>query len=216
LGTKAHDGALLHGSARSRAGSLPRRGGSVHLPRGRCRERILHGRPVRVDARVPAGAVSDGRAWLGDLAGLRRHPLPRRRGTAAGRVADRAPARDEHRGVDRRAHLYPRHHRDAVRGPGNEGPSPPRVSVAASRPMERAPRYGLSLPNRGVLFGATSVDELLAISEHADASGAFDSIWVGDSLFAKPRLESLVLLSAIPAPTPPLPLPPSLLPPVQL
>ena len=64
-----------------------------------------------------------------------------------------------------------------------------------------APRYGLSLPNRGVLFGATTVDELLAISERADASGFFDSIWVGDSLFAKPRLESLVLLSAIAART---------------
>jgi alkanesulfonate monooxygenase SsuD/methylene tetrahydromethanopterin reductase-like flavin-dependent oxidoreductase (luciferase family) len=57
------------------------------------------------------------------------------------------------------------------------------------------------LPNRGVLFGATSVDELLALSEHADASGVFESIWVGDSLFAKPRLESLVLLSAIAART---------------
>ena len=41
---------------------------------------------------------------------------------------------------------------------------------------QRAPRYGLSLPNRGVLFGATSADELLAVSEHADASGAIDSI----------------------------------------
>ena len=65
----------------------------------------------------------------------------------------------------------------------------------------RHPRYGLSLPNRGVLFGATSVDELLAVSEQADASGAIDSIWVGDSLFAKPRLESLVLLAAIAART---------------
>lgn len=63
------------------------------------------------------------------------------------------------------------------------------------------PRFGLSLPNRGVLFGATSVDELLEVAEQADASGAFDSIWVGDSLFAKPRLESLVLLSAIAART---------------
>jgi alkanesulfonate monooxygenase SsuD/methylene tetrahydromethanopterin reductase-like flavin-dependent oxidoreductase (luciferase family) len=63
------------------------------------------------------------------------------------------------------------------------------------------PRYGLSLPNRGVLFGATSVDELLEVSELAEASGAFDSIWVGDSLFVKPRLESLVLLSAIAART---------------
>src|SRR5919197_2861349 len=65
----------------------------------------------------------------------------------------------------------------------------------------RPPRFGLSLPNRGVLFGATSVDELLALSEQAEASGAFDSIWVGDSLFAKPRLESLVLLAAIAART---------------
>src|SRR5262245_23835840 len=65
----------------------------------------------------------------------------------------------------------------------------------------RHPRYGLSLPNRGVLFGATSVDELLEISERGEASGAFDSIWVGDSLFIKPRLESLMLLSAIAART---------------
>jgi alkanesulfonate monooxygenase SsuD/methylene tetrahydromethanopterin reductase-like flavin-dependent oxidoreductase (luciferase family) len=65
----------------------------------------------------------------------------------------------------------------------------------------RPPRYGLSLPNRSVLFGATSVDELLELSERAEASGAFDSIWVGDSLFIKPRLESLVLLSAIAART---------------
>jgi alkanesulfonate monooxygenase SsuD/methylene tetrahydromethanopterin reductase-like flavin-dependent oxidoreductase (luciferase family) len=66
---------------------------------------------------------------------------------------------------------------------------------------QRAPRYGLSLANRGVLFGVTSVDELLDVSAQADGSGAFDSIWVGDSIFIKPRLESLVLLSAIAART---------------
>ena len=66
---------------------------------------------------------------------------------------------------------------------------------------EGTPRYGLSLPNRGVLFGATSVDELLALSEQAEASGAFDSLWVGDSLLVKPRLESLVLLAAMAART---------------
>jgi alkanesulfonate monooxygenase SsuD/methylene tetrahydromethanopterin reductase-like flavin-dependent oxidoreductase (luciferase family) len=65
----------------------------------------------------------------------------------------------------------------------------------------RNPRYGLSLPNRGILFGATSVDELLEVSERAEASGAFDSVWVGDSFFIKPRLESLMLLSAIAART---------------
>src|SRR4030095_13968636 len=74
------------------------------------------------------------------------------------------------------------------------------VAQAGARVMG-SPRFGLSLPNRGVLFGATSVDELLALSETAEASGAFDSVWVGASLCAKPRLESLVLLSAIAART---------------
>src|SRR5207302_7043962 len=50
-------------------------------------------------------------------------------------------------------------------------------------------------------FGAPTVVELIAVSEQADASGVIASIWVGDSLFAKPRLESLVLLSAIAART---------------
>jgi alkanesulfonate monooxygenase SsuD/methylene tetrahydromethanopterin reductase-like flavin-dependent oxidoreductase (luciferase family) len=76
------------------------------------------------------------------------------------------------------------------------------AKVADAIPNERGvTRFGLSLPNRGVLFGATSTDELLELAAAADASGAFDSVWVGDSLFAKPRLESLVLLSAIAART---------------
>ena len=35
------------------------------------------------------------------------------------------------------------------------------------------PRYGLSLASRGVLFGVTSVDDPLDMSEQTDASGAF-------------------------------------------
>jgi alkanesulfonate monooxygenase SsuD/methylene tetrahydromethanopterin reductase-like flavin-dependent oxidoreductase (luciferase family) len=60
---------------------------------------------------------------------------------------------------------------------------------------------GLTLPNRGVLFGVTTVDEMLALAETAEQSGAFGSIWVGDSIMAKPRLESLTLLAAIAART---------------
>ncbi len=60
---------------------------------------------------------------------------------------------------------------------------------------------GLSLPNRGVLFGAISVQELFDLSEIADESGVFDSVWVGDSLLAKPRLECVATLSAIAART---------------
>lgn len=60
---------------------------------------------------------------------------------------------------------------------------------------------GLSLPNRGVLFGATTVDEMLDLAVLAETSGLFDSVWVGDGLVAKARLESVVSLSAIAART---------------
>ena len=67
--------------------------------------------------------------------------------------------------------------------------------------MDGRVRYGLSLANRGVLFGATTVPELLTLAETADTSGFFDSVWVGDSLLAKPRLEAMVLLGALAART---------------
>jgi alkanesulfonate monooxygenase SsuD/methylene tetrahydromethanopterin reductase-like flavin-dependent oxidoreductase (luciferase family) len=60
---------------------------------------------------------------------------------------------------------------------------------------------GLSLPNRGVLFGATDVEGLYRSAETAEASGYFDSVWVGDGLIAKPRLEAIALLSGLAART---------------
>lgn len=62
-------------------------------------------------------------------------------------------------------------------------------------------KIGLTLPNRGVLFDATTPGELVELAEIADASGGFDSVWVGDSLLAKPRLEAITLLAAISART---------------
>ena len=62
------------------------------------------------------------------------------------------------------------------------------------------PRIGLSLPNRAVLFGV-SPQTLLESAETADASGLFDSVWVGDNFLSKPRLEAIVTLSAIAART---------------
>ena len=63
---------------------------------------------------------------------------------------------------------------------------------------ERPVRFGLSLPNRAVLFGGPITwDTLLAASERAEASESFDSVWVGDNLLSKPRLEAIVALSAI-------------------
>ena len=62
-------------------------------------------------------------------------------------------------------------------------------------------RWGLSLPNRGVLFGLTTVDDLFASAALAEESGAFESVWVGDSFIHKPRLDSIVMLSNLAART---------------
>lgn len=62
-------------------------------------------------------------------------------------------------------------------------------------------KVGLSLPNRGVLFGATTVGEIYALAERAESSGLFHSLWVGDGLIAKPRLEAIATLSALAART---------------
>src|SRR5215831_13022192 len=60
---------------------------------------------------------------------------------------------------------------------------------------------GLTLPNRGVLLGATTPDQMLDLAEAAERSGLFQSVWVGDSLLGKPRMESVVLLAGIAART---------------
>src|SRR5919202_423700 len=57
--------------------------------------------------------------------------------------------------------------------------------------------FGLTLANRGVLLGINTPAQLLELTERAEASGQFDSVWVGDSLFAKARLDALTLLAAI-------------------
>lgn len=62
-------------------------------------------------------------------------------------------------------------------------------------------KIGLTLPNRGVLFGVTTPDEMLDLAAIADQSDAFQSVWVGDSLLGKPRMESITLLSGIAART---------------
>jgi alkanesulfonate monooxygenase SsuD/methylene tetrahydromethanopterin reductase-like flavin-dependent oxidoreductase (luciferase family) len=57
--------------------------------------------------------------------------------------------------------------------------------------------FGLTLANRGVIIGALKARDLIDMTERAEASGIFDAVWAGDSLLAKPRLESVTLLSAL-------------------
>jgi alkanesulfonate monooxygenase SsuD/methylene tetrahydromethanopterin reductase-like flavin-dependent oxidoreductase (luciferase family) len=58
-------------------------------------------------------------------------------------------------------------------------------------------KWGISLPNRGALFGLTDVEELIQTAVMAEQSGVFESVWFGDSLIHKPRLESIVMLAAV-------------------
>src|SRR5919106_1306981 len=62
-------------------------------------------------------------------------------------------------------------------------------------------KFGLSLSNRAVLFGWASLDDLLDAAQMAERSGYFHSVWGGDNLLSKPRLEAIVILSAIAART---------------
>jgi alkanesulfonate monooxygenase SsuD/methylene tetrahydromethanopterin reductase-like flavin-dependent oxidoreductase (luciferase family) len=58
-------------------------------------------------------------------------------------------------------------------------------------------KFGVNLNNREPLLApAYGLAELLALSQAVEQTG-FDSVWVGDSLFSKPRLEPLALLAGI-------------------
>ena len=61
--------------------------------------------------------------------------------------------------------------------------------------------FGLILANRAVVLGAIQARDLVDLTVEAERSRAFDAVWVGDSLLAKPRLESVTLLSALAAVT---------------
>ena len=64
-----------------------------------------------------------------------------------------------------------------------------------------APRIGYLLPTREqVMEGRPQTAPLLALGEKAESLG-FDSIWVGDSLLARPRHDPLTLLAAVAART---------------
>jgi probable F420-dependent oxidoreductase len=60
-----------------------------------------------------------------------------------------------------------------------------------------AVEFGVLLPTReAVMSGRPETAPLLAMAERAEAAG-FDSVWIGDSLTARPRHEPLTLLAAV-------------------
>src|SRR2546425_6159911 len=64
-----------------------------------------------------------------------------------------------------------------------------------------AVEFGVLLPTReAVMSGRPETAPLLAMAGRAEAAG-FDSVWIGDSLTARPRHEPLTLLAAVAART---------------
>lgn len=61
--------------------------------------------------------------------------------------------------------------------------------------------FGVVLANSAVVSGAATVPDLLAVAAAADRAEHWNYVWVGDSLLAAPRFESVVLLSALAATT---------------
>jgi alkanesulfonate monooxygenase SsuD/methylene tetrahydromethanopterin reductase-like flavin-dependent oxidoreductase (luciferase family) len=64
-----------------------------------------------------------------------------------------------------------------------------------------AVEIGVLIPTREVVMsGRPETAPLLTMAEHAEAAG-FDSVWIGDSITARPRHEALTLMAAIAART---------------
>jgi alkanesulfonate monooxygenase SsuD/methylene tetrahydromethanopterin reductase-like flavin-dependent oxidoreductase (luciferase family) len=57
--------------------------------------------------------------------------------------------------------------------------------------------FTLSLPNRGVLLGFLTVEQLLEAAEAAEAAETFAGVSIGDNLLEKPRVEAIALLGAL-------------------
>jgi alkanesulfonate monooxygenase SsuD/methylene tetrahydromethanopterin reductase-like flavin-dependent oxidoreductase (luciferase family) len=62
-------------------------------------------------------------------------------------------------------------------------------------------KIGLTLPQRGTFFDVLSLSELVETGHWADETGLFDSLWIGDSLLAKPRPEAVALFGSLAAVT---------------
>jgi alkanesulfonate monooxygenase SsuD/methylene tetrahydromethanopterin reductase-like flavin-dependent oxidoreductase (luciferase family) len=57
--------------------------------------------------------------------------------------------------------------------------------------------FGIILPNRGVNLGICTSADLLKLADMTEASPHMDSVWVGDALFVKRRLDAMILLAAV-------------------
>jgi hypothetical protein len=69
----------------------------------------------------------------------------------------------------------------------------------AARPQAGEPtlkRFGITLSNRGILLGLTTVPKLLALADTVEACPPMDCVWAGDALFVNLRLDAFTLLAS--------------------
>src|SRR5438045_219792 len=72
-----------------------------------------------------------------------------------------------------------------------------RAGFAESEEIVMTMRIGYLLPTReAVMEGRPEAEPLLALGERAETLG-YDSVWVGDSLLARPRHEPITLLAGV-------------------
>src|SRR3954469_23165572 len=57
--------------------------------------------------------------------------------------------------------------------------------------------FGLTLPNRAIILGEIQPGDLVRLTRQGEESGAFDTVWIGDSMLAKPSLGTMVLLAGL-------------------
>ena len=67
--------------------------------------------------------------------------------------------------------------------------------------MAKPAHFGLTLSNRSVVLGLSDCAAMLELARAADQALEWDSVWLGDSIFAKPRLDVMVALGALAAVT---------------
>jgi hypothetical protein len=58
-------------------------------------------------------------------------------------------------------------------------------------------KFGITLSNRGILLGLTTVPKPPALADAVEACPLLDGIWAGDALFVNQRLDSLTPPAAI-------------------
>lgn len=73
----------------------------------------------------------------------------------------------------------------------------PAIPISSDDVSTAKIRFGLTLPQRAIPFGASTWPELLELARATDANQLFDSLWVGDSVMAKARPDSVALLGAL-------------------